>query len=110
YSPSSSLSEPRSLASPSPLHSLSSSVLFVTLSIAGFITSGAFGISSLSSFAWLATYLRRSHSPCHEEARDRVEVERQAQKTGQEPTTKAQEAHKETSETQLARQENKTSS
>lgn len=34
--------------------------LIIGISVAGVLTSGAFGITSLSSFAWLASYLRRT--------------------------------------------------
>lgn len=34
--------------------------LLIGLAVAGFVTSGAFGVTSLSSFAWLANYLRRT--------------------------------------------------
>lgn len=39
---------------------LLAAALVIGLSVAGFLTSGAFGVTSLSSFAWLASYLRRS--------------------------------------------------
>ncbi|XP_004515879.1 oleosin H2-like [Cicer arietinum] len=53
------------LAVTTPLFVIFSPVLFSAaivfgLAIAGFLTSGAFGVTSLSSFAWLASYLRRS--------------------------------------------------
>ncbi|XP_061988563.1 oleosin H2-like [Rosa rugosa] len=35
----------------------------VGLAVAGILTSGAFGITGLSSFSWLANYLRRTHLP-----------------------------------------------
>ncbi|TKY55243.1 Oleosin 5 [Spatholobus suberectus] len=105
--------------------------LVIGLAIAGFLTSGAFGITSLSSFGWLATYLRRSRSPEQpqrekspardiadhvaqktEEAGDKGV--REAQETGQEAqketAPKAQEAQKETGETRKAREENKKAS
>ncbi|MED6217837.1 hypothetical protein PIB30_021314 [Stylosanthes scabra] len=34
--------------------------LVIAFSVAGFLTSGAFGVTSVSSFAWMASYLRRS--------------------------------------------------
>jgi len=39
---------------------LLAAAVVIGLAIAGFLTSGAFGVTSLSSFAWLASYLRRS--------------------------------------------------
>lgn len=39
---------------------LLAAAVVIGLAIAGFLTSGAFGITSLSSFAWVASYLRRS--------------------------------------------------
>jgi hypothetical protein len=53
------------LAVTTPLFIFFSPVLFaaavvIGLAIAGFLTSGAFGVTSLSSFAWVASYLRRS--------------------------------------------------
>ncbi|KAL9155622.1 hypothetical protein ABFS82_09G016300 [Erythranthe guttata] len=49
--------------------------LTLALSVAGFITSGAFGITALSSVAWLLNYVRRMRwsSPEHfEHTRRRV--------------------------------------
>ncbi|KAK7291610.1 hypothetical protein RIF29_06899 [Crotalaria pallida] len=37
--------------------------LVIGLAVTGFLTSGAFGVTSLSSFAWMANYLRRSRLP-----------------------------------------------
>ncbi|KAE9610087.1 putative oleosin [Lupinus albus] len=37
--------------------------LVIGFAVAGFLTSGACGITSLSSFAWMASYLRRSRLP-----------------------------------------------
>ncbi|CAL0325341.1 unnamed protein product [Lupinus luteus] len=37
--------------------------LVIGFAVAGFLTSGACGITSLSSFAWMANYLRRSRLP-----------------------------------------------
>lgn len=34
--------------------------LVIGLAVTGFLTSGAFGVTALSSFTWLANYLRRS--------------------------------------------------
>ncbi|KAL1371670.1 oleosin H2 [Arachis duranensis] len=34
--------------------------LVIAFSVSGFLTSGAFGVTSVSSFAWMASYLRRS--------------------------------------------------
>jgi hypothetical protein len=39
---------------------LLAAAVVIGLAIAGFLTSGAFGVTSLSSFAWVASYLRRS--------------------------------------------------
>ncbi|PNX95759.1 oleosin [Trifolium pratense] len=53
------------LAITTPLFIFFSPVLFaaavvIGFAIAGFLTSGAFSITSLSSFAWVASYLRRT--------------------------------------------------
>ncbi|GAU35815.1 hypothetical protein TSUD_155900 [Trifolium subterraneum] len=73
------------LAVTTPLFIFFSPVLFaaavvIGLAIAGFLTSGAFGITSLSSFAWVASYLRRSRffdqvKVKHNEKPGRLEVE-----------------------------------
>ncbi|KAL1333920.1 oleosin 16.4 kDa [Arachis ipaensis] len=34
--------------------------LVIAFSVSGFLTSGAFGVTSVSSFAWMASYFRRS--------------------------------------------------
>lgn len=56
------------LALATPLFIICSPVLvpaaLVTgLAIAGFLTSGAFGITALSSFSWMASFLRRMRAP-----------------------------------------------
>lgn len=56
------------LALATPLFIICSPVLvpaaLVTgLAIAGFLTSGAFGITALSSFSWMASFLRRTRAP-----------------------------------------------
>lgn len=96
--------------------------LVIALAVAGFLTSGAFGVTSLSSFAWMANYLRCSQLPeqlQHAKARAQETLgnlaqrnERtkevsesgisKAQETVQEDQTKAREAGK-------AQQENQTS-
>ncbi|XP_050378178.1 LOW QUALITY PROTEIN: oleosin H2-like [Argentina anserina] len=38
-------------------------IVTVGLAVAGILTSGAFGITGLSSFSWLASYLRRTRLP-----------------------------------------------
>ena len=89
--------------------------LFIALAVAGFLTSGVFGITSISSFAWLATNLRRSHSPEHPQ-RPRDDADRVAQKTdeavrqAQETDHQAQKetatkAHTDISETRKAHKE-----
>ncbi|KAL7161726.1 hypothetical protein ACSBR2_042239 [Camellia fascicularis] len=37
--------------------------LTVALAVAGFLTSGAFGITALSSLSWIINYIRRSRMP-----------------------------------------------
>ncbi|XP_061360399.1 oleosin H2-like [Gastrolobium bilobum] len=56
------------LAVTAPLFVIFSPVLFpatlvIGLAVVGFLTSGAFGVTSLSSFASMANYLRRSRLP-----------------------------------------------
>ncbi|KAL9439136.1 hypothetical protein AB3S75_024741 [Citrus x aurantiifolia] len=66
------------LALATPLFIICSPVLvpaaLVTgLAIAGFLTSGAFGITALSSFSWMASFLRRMRAPGQaEQAKRRV--------------------------------------
>ncbi|XP_020211579.1 oleosin 16.4 kDa [Cajanus cajan] len=40
-------------------------LIAVPVAVAGFLTSGALGITSLSSFAWLATFLRPRQAQKH---------------------------------------------
>uniref|UniRef100_A0A0A0LR99 Oleosin n=2 Tax=Cucumis sativus TaxID=3659 RepID=A0A0A0LR99_CUCSA len=56
------------LAVTSPLFLIFSPVLVpaalvIALAVAGFLTSGAFGVTALSSLSWMANYLRRSRVP-----------------------------------------------
>ncbi|KAL0535378.1 hypothetical protein IC582_029707 [Cucumis melo] len=56
------------LAVTSPLFLICSPVLVpaalvIALAVAGFLTSGAFGVTALSSLSWMANYLRRSRVP-----------------------------------------------
>ncbi|KAF5934651.1 hypothetical protein HYC85_030822 [Camellia sinensis] len=56
------------LAVTTPLFVICSPVLVpaaltVALAVAGFLTSGAFGITALSSLSWIINYIRRSRMP-----------------------------------------------
>ncbi|XP_023000700.1 oleosin 16.4 kDa-like [Cucurbita maxima] len=56
------------LAITSPLFLIFSPILLpaafvITVAVAGFLTSGAFGVTALSSVSWMANYLRRSRVP-----------------------------------------------
>ncbi|CAK9311978.1 unnamed protein product [Citrullus colocynthis] len=56
------------LAITSPLFLIFSPVLVpaavvIAFAVAGFLTSGAFGVTALSSLSWMANYLRRSRVP-----------------------------------------------
>ncbi|XP_004298983.1 PREDICTED: oleosin 16.4 kDa-like [Fragaria vesca subsp. vesca] len=70
-------------------------IVTVGLAVAGILTSGAFGITGLSSFSWLANYLRRSRLP-QQAIRGAQETTGQltqkARDMGQSVTEKAQEA------------------
>ena len=90
------------LAVISPLFVIFSPVLVPTaivigLAVARFLTSGAFGITGISSFAWIANYLRRSQVPEYlEYARRQVErtvdhVAKRAREAGQNVRNRAQE-------------------
>ncbi|XP_057951356.1 oleosin Cor a 15-like [Malania oleifera] len=43
--------------------------LIITLAVAGFLTSGAFGITAVSSLRWIVNYLRRSGGWTHAKQR-----------------------------------------
>lgn len=117
------------LAVATPLFVIFSPVLvpaaiIVGLAVAGFLTSGAYGVTALSSFTWLANYLRRSRLPeqleyAKQRAQetmgqvcDSVKEARQAaqskaqdaqnktQVSGQKAQTKAQESGQEAQETE----------
>ncbi|KAL6182472.1 hypothetical protein ACLB2K_043891 [Fragaria x ananassa] len=70
-------------------------IVTVGLVVAGILTSGAFAITGLSSFSWLANYLRRSRLP-QQAIRGAQETTGQltqkARDMGQSVTEKAQEA------------------
>ena len=76
--------------------------LVIGLAVAGFLTSGAFGVTSLSSFAWLASYIRRSRLQerlLH--AKDRAQeilatVAQRAKEAGESVMNEAQETQNET--------------
>lgn len=56
------------LAITSPLFLIFSPILLpaafvIAVAVAGFLTSGAFGVTALSSVSWMANYLRRSRVP-----------------------------------------------
>ncbi|KAK7265652.1 hypothetical protein RJT34_33275 [Clitoria ternatea] len=70
--------------------------LVVGLAVAGFLTSGAFGITSLSSFAWLASYLRRSRLPHHHKSPPPdIATDQAADTLAQNPQETSQEAQEE---------------
>lgn len=71
--------------------------LVIGLAIAGFLTSGAFGVTALSSFSWLASFLRRMRVPEQmEQAKRRIQdttgqIGQKVKETGQTIPQKAQE-------------------
>ncbi|KAK6920655.1 Oleosin [Dillenia turbinata] len=68
--------------------------LAIALAVAGFLTSGAFGITALSSFSWIVNYLRQGKLPEHiEHAKGRAEetagqVKEKVKETGQDAPRK----------------------
>ncbi|KAE9602645.1 hypothetical protein Lal_00049657 [Lupinus albus] len=87
--------------------------LVIGLAVAGFLTPGAFGVTSLSSFAWMASYLRRSRLPeqLHETFGDLALRTKEVAESG---INKAQdiapEAQSTAREAKTIQEENKTSS
>lgn len=82
--------------------------IVIGLAVAGILTSGAFGITGLSSLSWIANYLRQTRAPEHMDyAKRHVQdtagyygqrakemgqnVKEKAQETGREVTARAQE-------------------
>lgn len=97
------------LALSTPLFVICSPVLVpaaivVGLAVTGFLTSGAFGITAISSLSWIVKYLRGTRLPEQvEHAKRRTQetvghVGQKAKETGQTITSKAQEAGKTTLE------------
>ncbi|KAI4336201.1 hypothetical protein L6164_014756 [Bauhinia variegata] len=61
--------------------------LLIALAVTGFLTSGAFGITAVSAFAWLANYVRGSPIP------DQLEyLKRRAEETAEHVAQRAAEA------------------
>ncbi|CAL0306796.1 unnamed protein product [Lupinus luteus] len=87
--------------------------LVIGLAVAGFLTSGAFGVTSLSSFAWMASYLRRSRLPeqLHETLGDLAQRTKEVAESGiNKAQDLAQGAKSLACEAKTAQEENKTSS
>ncbi|KAK6924808.1 Oleosin [Dillenia turbinata] len=69
--------------------------LVIALAVAGFLTSGAFGITALSSFSWIVNYVRQGKSPERlEHAKIRAEetasqVKEKVKETGQDAQRKS---------------------
>ncbi|KAF3959506.1 hypothetical protein CMV_015687 [Castanea mollissima] len=89
--------------------------IVIGLAVAGFLTSGAFGITGLSSLSWIVNYLRQTRVPEHmDNAKRRVQdtagyygqraremgqnVKEKAQETGREVTARTQEGSGRTQE------------
>jgi hypothetical protein len=75
------------LALASPLLVIFSPVLIpatlaIALAVTGFVTSGAFGVTAVSSFTWMVQYVRRMSWEVEPEARDQLEhLKRRGQDT-----------------------------
>ncbi|XP_052176193.1 oleosin Cor a 15-like [Diospyros lotus] len=87
------------LAVTTPLFVICSPVLVpaaltISLAVAGFLTSGAFGITALSSFSWILNNLRRTSVPEHLE-----QAKRRAQEGAGHVGQKAREMGQKTQET-----------
>ncbi|KAI4343718.1 hypothetical protein L6164_011034 [Bauhinia variegata] len=68
--------------------------LLIALAVTAFLTSGAFGITAVSSFAWLANYVRRSRIP------DQLEhLKRRSEETAEHAAQRVKEAAQEAGQT-----------
>ncbi|OIW18330.1 hypothetical protein TanjilG_31470 [Lupinus angustifolius] len=87
--------------------------LIIGLAVAGFLTSGAFGVTSVSSFAWMASYLRRSRLPeqLQQTLGDLAQRTKEVAESGiNKAQDMAQEAQSSAREAKTVHEENKTSS
>ncbi|MCD7465105.1 hypothetical protein HAX54_000559 [Datura stramonium] len=65
--------------------------LTIGLAVTGFLTSGAFGITALSSLSWMINYMRRMRGPVEEQEHAKRRVQETAGHMGQRTGQKMQE-------------------